>query len=194
MFRGLRRWLRVPRSPVEQARRDVEDEVTFHLDMRTAELIAEGKTAPAAREIAEREFGDLERGRSRLRAEATAREREARRTRYLDELRQDVRYGVRSLRDRPGFAGVAIMTLALGVAATTTIFSVFQGIMLRPLPIWEPERLVVPHSYSKDDTDAWSVTYADFLDWRERGIFESVAVFQYSTTDLRLDKEPERLS
>ena len=194
MFRGLRRWLRVPRSPVEQARRDVEDEVTFHLDMRTAELIAEGKTPAAAREIAEREFGDLERGRSRLRAEATAREREARRTRYLDELRQDVRYGVRALRDRPGFAGVAIMTLALGVAATTTIFSVFQGIMLRPLPITEPERVVVPHAYSQGDPDAWSVNYADFVDWRERGIFESVGVWQYTSSDLRLDKEPERVS
>ena len=193
MLRGVRRWLRVPRSPAEQARRDVEDEVAFHLDMRTSELMAQGKTASEARAQAEREFGDLEREQARLRQGAAARERSVRLTRYVDEFRQDLRYGARALKESPGFAAVAVLTLSLGVAATTTIFSVFQGIMLRPLPIREPERVVVPHSYRVEaPTDGMYVSYADYLDWRERGIFEAAAVYQYHSWDLRLGGEPER--
>jgi putative ABC transport system permease protein len=194
MLRGIRRWLNAPRSPEEQARRDVDDEVTFHLDMRTSELIAEGHPAAEARRLAEREFGDVETGRSRLRKEATERERSVRRSQYIDELNQDLRYGIRMLRDRPGFASVAILTLALGVAATTSIFSVFEGVMLRPLPIREPERVVIPHATEIGSDDGWNVTYADFTDWVERGIFEHVGLFQYASGDLRIGSEPERFS
>ncbi|MEX2283912.1 MAG: ABC transporter permease [Gemmatimonadota bacterium] len=194
MFRGVRRWLRVPRSPEEQARRDVDDEVSFHLDMRTAELIGLGKTETEARAMAEREFGDPERDRERLRREATKRERDTRLTQYFDELQQDLRYGVRALRERPGFAAVAILTLALGVAATTTIFSVFQGIMLRPLPVAEPDRVVVPHKYEIGNPDGGPVSYADYLDWQERGFFEASAVYLYSGADLRVGGEPERFT
>jgi putative ABC transport system permease protein len=177
---------------MEQARRDVDDEVAFHLEMRTEELIAQGRSRAEALAQAEREFGDLDRARARLQAAAVAREREELRTMYLDELRQDLRYGWRVLRERKGFSAVAILTLALGVAATTTVYTVFDAVVARPLPITEPDRVVVPHALLRTTQERWSVTYADFVDWRDRGFFEHVAVFQQSSVDLRIGQEPER--
>ena len=191
---GWRRLLRVPGAPKEQATRDVDEELSFHLDMRTSELIASGMSREAARARAEREFGDVDNARAGLRREATAREREERRTMYLDELRQDLRYGARALRDRPGFTAAAVLTLALGVAATTTVFTVYDTVVLRPLPIEEPERVVVPQSVKRGDPEPWSVTYADFVDWQERGIFAKVGVGQQTITDLRLADQPERFA
>jgi putative ABC transport system permease protein len=191
---GWRRLLRVRAAPKEQAKRDVDEELAFHLDMRTDELVAAGFSRAQARAQAELEFGDVDHARTRLRREATSRERGERRTMYLDELRQDLRYGVRALRDRPGFTAAAVLTLALGVAATTTVFTVFDGVVLRPLPIDEPERVVVPHSMKRGDPDDWSVTYADFVDWQEQGVFAKVGVGQITTADMRLGTEPERLN
>ncbi len=192
--RGWRRLLRVRGAPKEQATRDVDEELSFHLDMRTEELIAQGHARAEARTQAEREFGDVDNARTRLRRAATAREREERRTMYFDEVRQDLRYGLRVLRDRPGFTVAAVLTLALGVAATTTVYTVFDTVLLRPLPIANPERVVVPVSLKQGETDHWSVTYADFLDWQRLDIFAQTAVGQETSADLRLGTEPERFA
>ncbi|MGH7468002.1 MAG: ADOP family duplicated permease [Longimicrobiales bacterium] len=193
MIEGLRRLLRVPRSPREQAQREVEDEIGFHLEMRTEELVQEGLDRAAARQQAEREFGDLERGRAALRTGVAARARDARRTLYFDELKQDLRYALRSVRERPGFSLVVILTLTLGIVATTTIYTAFQGLIVRALPVFEPERVVIPKSYERGRENTWTVTYADFADWRERGVFDAVAVMQLTNVDMRLSTEPERL-
>jgi len=113
----------------------------------------------------------------------------------METFLQDVRYGFRLLLKHKGFSAVAVLALALGISANTAIFSVVNAILLSPLPYKEPERLVVPVSVSiSRGWDRASITYADYLDWRnETGIFENVAVFSSQTADLAGGGEPERI-
>jgi putative ABC transport system permease protein len=113
--------------------------------------------------------------------------------RWLDTLGQDVRFGARSFRKSPGFTTVAVGTLALGIGVTTAIFSVVDAVLLRPLAFPEAERLVVPQSTGRGTDDRWNITYRDFTAWKERGVFESVAVFQLGALDLTGHREPVRV-
>jgi putative ABC transport system permease protein len=122
---------------------DVDDELRFHIEMRTRELIARGLSPEAARAEALRRFGDVEGVRRACEAEGRERERTRQRRERLDALRQDVGYALRSLRRDPGFALVATLTLALGIGAATAMFSVINGVLLRPLPVAEQERVMV---------------------------------------------------
>jgi putative ABC transport system permease protein len=111
----------------------------------------------------------------------------------MDTLLQDLRYAVRSLLRRPAFAAVVVLTLALGVGANTAIFSVVNGVLLRPLPYREPDRLMVVwgnHTTIGHET----ASLPDFLDWRrEGGSFAHMAAIASTAFNLTGDGEPERV-
>ncbi len=186
---------RHPRDRVlrPRVRDEVSEELAFHLEMRTRELMRGGMDETAARAEAAGRFGDLPGVAAECRRLGEERERDMRRTEYLSELWNDLRYGARQLRRAPGFAAVAILTLGLGIGATTAIFSVVRGVLLRPLPYPAAERLVVPISVDLASGDQWSVTYADYQDWRSAGVFSHVALYQPTNVNLGGEGPPERV-
>ena len=96
----------------------------------------------------------------------------------MDTLLQDLRYGLRVLRNNPGFAAVAATTLALAIGANTAIFSVVNGVLLRPLPYPDPGRLVMVYENSRYFHEN-SIAYPNFLDWRrENRSFTDIAAFR----------------
>ena len=111
----------------------------------------------------------------------------------MESLLQDVRYALRMLRKSPGFAAVAILTLALGIGANTAIFSVVNGVLLNPLPYPQPEQLVALYQRTPNFTEA-SIPYPNFLDWqRETRSFSSLAAYRHDDFNLTGTGEPERL-
>jgi len=113
----------------------------------------------------------------------------------METLLKDIRYGFRSLLKHPGFALVAVLTLALGIGANTAIFSVVNTVLLRPLPYKDPERLVMVwedatrHGYPRDTPAA-----ANFVDWRDQNqVFEGMAAIADTSFNLTGSGEPERL-
>ncbi len=145
-----------------QTEEQLEKELRFHLDQCTADLMARGLNPGEARRQARLALGGPEQVKEGC--------RDARRTRWLEDLWQDFRYALRTLRQKPGFAAVALLTLALGTGATTVMFTVIDGVLLKPLPYREPDRLVSVHGYA----ETWNIAlfgeqnlaYSDFLDCR----------------------------
>jgi putative ABC transport system permease protein len=120
--------------------REVDDELAFHLAMRARDLAA-GGSADAERSAAA-EFGDIARVKHELKRIGNRRDRNRHRIRFFGELAQDLRFAFRLLRRRPAFAALAVVTTALGIGAATAVFSIVDGVLLRPLPFADPGRLV----------------------------------------------------
>jgi len=119
----------------------VSSELAFHIEMRTRELIARGMSADDARREAVRRFGNLDEVSSDLVKIGRQTEGIMRRARFISEATHDARAALRMLGRRRGFAALAIGTLALGIGAATAIYSVVDGVLLRPLPFDEPDRI-----------------------------------------------------
>ena len=183
---GLRRLFSFPRRSKKQINRDVDDELQFHIDMVAAELQAGGASESEARSGARRQFGNVDAARYNLRVEEQGIERDRRRADFKNEVRQDVIFASRQLRRSPGFAIVAVLTLGLGIGATTAIFSVVDGVLLRPLPYPDADRLVRVSQYDARRSERDDASPANFADWHERSrSFSKLAYFQYFGHDVR---------
>src|SRR5690348_2091737 len=119
----------------DRMERELSDEMRFHLEKLIEVNIAEGMSREDAHYAALRELG----GEDQIKEEC----RDMRRVSYIENLVQDVRYGLRQLRRNPGFTAVAVLTLALGIGANTAIFSLIDAVMLKMLPVQHPEELLV---------------------------------------------------
>ncbi|MDQ3949497.1 MAG: permease prefix domain 1-containing protein [Gemmatimonadota bacterium] len=131
---GFRRYLRLDLRRAAWLDDDIAAELRFHVESRVDELVARGVRADVARETALREFGDLQRITGACRDIGRQRERDMRIKEWLGSVVGDIAFGWRSLRRAPGFAVVAVLTLALGIGATSAIFSVVSAVLLRALP------------------------------------------------------------
>ena len=126
-----RRYLRFWRSNIAE---DVDDELQFHVEMRVEEYMARGMTADEARRAVTARLGDVETARAECIVLGQVHEKHARRADFVDGLRADVRFALRSLRRSPGWTAVALLTIALGVGATTTVVSVADTLVVGTVP------------------------------------------------------------
>ena len=167
------------------AEQDLAEELRFHLEMEASRHIAAGVPPVEARRRAARDFGGVERFKEDVRDERGAR--------WFQDIGQDLRYGVRTLGRRPLFTTMAVLTLALGIGATTALFSVVKAVLLTPLPYGNPDRIAMVWSAWKGFDQTW-LSYDEFEAY-DSGIraFANVGLFTDGAVNLTEGGDPERL-
>ncbi len=139
----FRRLFRFTSRTDAEVERDIRDEVAFHLDLRVRELVEAGSSPEQAHAEAQRQFGDVAATAAYIRSLDTRKETRMRWRLWAEELRQDLTFGIRMLARQRGLTTVAVLTIALGVAATAIVFAVVHAALLAPLPYRDANRLVV---------------------------------------------------
>ncbi len=152
-----------------QMESELDDEMRFHVESRAQDLRGSGLSREEAHRRARIEFGSM--------VSCEEKVRETRRVTWLEDLVQDLRYGCRVLRKNPGFATVAVLTLALGIGANTAIFSVVYAVLLKPLPYTKPEQLFTAFQTNAQQGIAETgCSYLNFEEWRAQNhVFSELA-------------------
>src|SRR5688572_18190779 len=175
-LRSLRNWSR--------KESELDEEIQFHLSEEAEERAAAGLTADQARLAAKKDFGN-----ATLIREAT---REVWGWGFAERLMQDIRYALRTMRRQRGFSAVGILTLALGIGATTAIFNVVNSLLLRPLPFTDPHRIVALFATSPVDGDRDSTSFPDFSDWQSQShAFTAIAAYRSDRFNITGNGTPE---
>ncbi len=180
----IRGWLKRFRSLLgpTNADRDMTDEMAFHLQMEVEKNLREGMSPAEARRTARLAFGGVERFKEEVRAD--------RGIGWINAIGQDLRHTVRGIRRSPGFAAVAILTLALGIGAASTIFSVVDAVVIAPMPFEDPDRLVSIEEVNPEGSD-FSASDPNYLDFRDRNqSLVSLAAFRLDRLSLTGAGEP----
>ncbi len=187
-----RRYLRFIRPDL---RGDIDDELAFHLAMRAKEMERAGQGELAAREAAERVFGDVDAIRNECLTIDERRYRRASRKEVLMSLGQDARLSLRSLARSPAFTIVAVVCLALGIAATASIFTVVRGALVRPLPYRDSERLVSIYTALPDRQERGvNISYHDYYAWRTGNTtLQDVGMWTWSSLTVTGSDDAERI-
>ena len=172
---------------------EVRDEITSHLEQIEADLRAEGMSAEEARATARSRFGDVERLSTTLHDLGEKRDVTLARREWFFEFRSDFRQAIRQQRSSPRFTLVAVLTLAVGLGASTVIFGIANAVLLRPLPFPSPDRLsmVLERSPAGDE---YSISEPNYLDLAARTrAFAVLGAFSTRLPSLTGDGEPEQL-
>jgi predicted permease len=165
---------------------DLSDEIQDHLYEKIEELMAGGMSKSEATAAARREFGNVT-----LVEECG---REVWRWPSIEDFLMDIHFGLRMLRKNPGFTAAAVIALALGIGANTAIFSVVNGVLIRPLPYRDPSRLVVVSALNQKTQEIFPLCDADFLDWRAQNqVFSDIAAFSASGFNITGSGRPEQV-
>jgi predicted permease len=166
---------------------ELDEELQFHLECEIERNVAAGMTPEGARLAAMRSFGGVEQTKIEC--------REVGGFRPLEEIVTDVRYGLRILRKAPGFTAAAVLTLMLGIGANSAVFSVVEGVLLRPLPFPDSDRIMTLwNTYPGVDESLQEASPPDFCDWREESrSFAQMAAYERFVWNLAGDPEPVRV-
>ena len=168
---------------------ELDEELRFHLERQVEKYVQSGMSREEATRRARVEFGGVELAKEEC--------RDARGVHLIESVLEDLRYGVRTLRRNPGFTAVAVLTLALGIGANTAVFTVINGVLLRPMPFPEPDRLVLVSLTPREGPFEWQpgVSDRDYLAFREQDqIFERITSFSSrATTNLTGAGDPVQI-
>jgi predicted permease len=168
-------------------KREIDEELRFHIEQRERENIAAGMTADEAAQEARKRFGNFQSVRENC--------REVRGASFGEALVKDIRFGARMLRKNPSFTAVAVLTLALGIGANTAIFSFVNAILLRPLPYKDPSRLVMVFEAFVANGSSKDAVGAPILgEWRKQAtVFEGLAARSWDRFILTGFDQPENI-
>ena len=192
---GLKRFFRLADARRRLDLTSIDDELRFHVDSRVDELIATGVPERDARAQAAREFGDVRRYHDDCVAIDSRHNRELHMRELLESIWSDLKHAARSLRLQPGFAFVAIATLALGIGATTSVFSAVDGVLLRPLAYANADRIV--HLGEQDAAKPGrgsTASFDNYDDWTHRSTsFAAMGIVTNASPTLTGRGDPERV-
>ena len=172
----------------DRVERELTDEIASYLELLIEERVAGGMSRHDALQTARLELGRVDHVKEHV--------RDMRAGAWLDALRQDVRFGVRTLRRRPGFAAIAVLTLGVGMGATTAMFSLIDSVLLKPLPFRESDRLVmVWEGRPRIKQPRIEAAPSNYVDWQQQlKAFDSLAAYVNGFVNLTGAGAPERLA